>query len=164
VTVRLRTTVAATLLVGLALLAGGIALVWAMRDALTDEVRDAARVRAGDTAAALDAGTDPSFVAADQGDEDDDLFIQIVDRDGDVVAASPFVSEIGGPVARLAPGESAEVTVPDEDDEFLAVAAAAGPYTVIAARTLDTVGESTSVVTDLLWIGLPLLLVVAALT
>jgi signal transduction histidine kinase len=164
VTVRIRTTVAATALVGLALLAGGIALVWAMRDALTDEVRDAARVRARDTAAALEAGTDPSFVAADQGDEDDDLFIQIVDGDGAVVAASPFVSDVAEPVARLAPGESAEVTVPGEDDEFLAVASDAGRYTVIAARTLDTVGESTAVVTDLLWIGLPLLLVVAAAT
>jgi signal transduction histidine kinase len=164
VTVRVRTTVAATVLVGLALLAGGIALVWAMRDALTDEVRDAARVRARDTAAALEAGTPPSFVAADQGDEDDDLFIQIVDRDGDVVDASSFVSDLAEPVAPLAPGESAEITVPGEDDEFLAVAADAGRYTVIAARTLDTVGESTAVVTDLLWIGLPLLLVAAAAT
>ena len=61
-TVRVRTTVAATVLVGLALLAGGIALVVAMRNALTDEVRSAARVRADDTAAALEAGTPPSFV------------------------------------------------------------------------------------------------------
>jgi len=54
-TVRVRTTVAATVLVGLALLGGGIALVVAMRNALTDEVRTVARVRAADTAAALDA-------------------------------------------------------------------------------------------------------------
>jgi signal transduction histidine kinase len=161
-TVRVRTTIAATVLVGLALLAGGIALVLAMRDALTDEVRDAARVRAADTAAALEARTDPSFVAVGLDDEDDDAFIQILDRDGDVVDASPLVA--GDPaVARLEPGESAEVTV-DDDDEFMAVAADAGRYTVIAARTLDTVSESTSVVTDLLIIGLPVLLAVAALT
>jgi signal transduction histidine kinase len=161
-TVRVRTTIAATVLVGLALLAGGIALVLAMRDALTDEVRDAARVRAADTAAALEARTDPSFVAVGLDDEDDDAFIQILDGDGDVVDASPLVA--GDPaVARLEPGESAEVTV-DDDDEFMAVAADAGRYTVIAARTLDTVSESTSVVTDLLIIGLPVLLAVAALT
>jgi signal transduction histidine kinase len=165
--VRVRTTIAATALVGLALLAGGVALVSAMRDALTDEVRDVARARAADTVAALEAGTDPSFVAAGLDQDDDDAFIQILDADGDVVAASPLVG--GDPaVARLDPGESAEVTVTREDDEFLAVAADADTntdrYTVIAARTLDAVSESTSVVTDLLVIGLPILLAVAALT
>jgi signal transduction histidine kinase len=162
-TVRVRTTIAATVLVGLALLAGGVALVVAMRNSLTDEVRNVARVRAADTAAALEAGTDPSFVAAGLDQDDDDAFIQILDADGDVVAASPLVAEDPA-VADLEPGESAEVNVTEEDDEFLAVAADAGRYLVIAGRTLDTVGESTSVVTDLLVIGLPILLVVAALT
>jgi len=164
-TVRVRTTIAATVLVGLALLAGGVALVLAMRDALTDEVLDVARARAVDTAAALEAGTDPSFVTAGLDQDDDDAFIQILDADDDVVAASPLVG--GDPaVARLAAGESAEVTITGEDDEFLAVAADTDTdsYTVIAARTLDTVSESTSVVTDLLVIGLPILLAVAALT
>jgi signal transduction histidine kinase len=161
--VRVRTTVAATALVGLALLGGGIALVWAMRDALTDEVRSAAQVRADDTAAALEAGTDPSFVAAGLDQDDDDAFIQILDRDRAVVAASPLVA--GDPaVAGLDPGQSAEVTVPAEDDEFMAVAADAGTYTVIAGRTLDAVSESTEVVTELLSIGLPILLVLVALT
>jgi signal transduction histidine kinase len=162
-TVRVRTTVAATVLVGLALLAGAFALVAAMRNALTDEVRSAARVRADDTAAALEAGTDPSFVAAGLSQDDDDAFIQILGGDGAVVAASPLVA--GDPaVARLDPGASEEVPVTGEDDNFMAVAAAADPYTVIAGRTLDTVSESTSVVTNLLVIGLPILLVVAALT
>ncbi len=162
-TVRVRTTIAATVLVGLALLAGGIALVVAMRDALTDEVRDVARVRAADTAAALEAGTDPSFVATGLNQDDDDAFIQILDGDGNVVAASPLLAG-DPPVARLGPGESAEVEATDEDDEFLAVAADAGRYTVIAGRILDTVNESTSVVTNLLMVGLPVLLAVAALT
>ncbi|MGH9287868.1 MAG: sensor histidine kinase [Acidimicrobiales bacterium] len=162
-TVRVRTTIAATVLVGLALLAGGIALVVAMRDALTDEVRDVARVRAADTAAALEAGTDPSFVATGLNQDDDDAFIQILDGDGNVVAASPLLAG-DPPVARLEPGESAEVEATDEDDEFLAVAADAGRYTVIAGRILDTVNESTSVVTNLLMVGLPVLLAVAALT
>jgi signal transduction histidine kinase len=161
--VRVRTTIAATVLVGLALLAGGFALVVATRNALTDEVRSAARVRADDTAAAIEAGTSPSFVAAGLAQDDDDAFIQVVDGDGTVVAASPLVA--GEPaVANLDPGGSAEVTVPEEDDEFLAVAADAGRYTVIAGRTLDTVTESTAVVTNLLIIGLPILLAVVALT
>jgi signal transduction histidine kinase len=159
--VRVRTTIAATLLVGLALLAGGIALVVAMRHALTTEVRDTARVRATDTAAALEAGTPPSYVAAGLDRDDDDAFIQILDDSGNVVAASPLVAG-DPPVARLDPGESAEVRVTDEDDEFVAVADDAGRYTVIAGRILDTVGESTTVVTDLLKVGLPVLLVAAA--
>jgi signal transduction histidine kinase len=162
-TVRVRTTVAATVVVGLALLGGGIALVVAMRDVLTDEVRSVARARADDTAAALEANTPPSFVAAGLDQDDDDAFIQILDGDGNVVAASPLVA--GDPaVASLDPGNSAELTVTGEDDEFLAVAAEAGRYTVIAGRTLDTVSESTEVVTNLLVIGLPILLAVAALT
>jgi signal transduction histidine kinase len=161
--VRVRTTIAATVLVGLALLAGGFALVVATRNALTDEVRSAARVRADDTAAAIEAGTSPSFVAAGLAQDDDDAFIQVVDGDGTVVAASPLVA--GEPaVANLDPGGSAEVTVPEEDDEFMAVTADAGRYTVIAGRTLDTVTESTAVVTNLLIIGLPILLAVVALT
>jgi signal transduction histidine kinase len=166
-TVRVRTTAVATAVVGLALLIGGIALVVAMREALTDEVRSAARVRATDTAAALGAGTDPSFVAVDQAGEDDDLFIQIIDDEGEVVASSPLVA--GEPaVAELEPGASARVSIPVEDDDFLAVAAEAdtddGRFSVIAARTLDAVNESTAVVTDLLTLGLPLLLVVVAAT
>jgi len=162
-TVRVRTTVAATVLVGVALLAGAFALVLAMRNTLTDEVRNAARVRADDTVAALEAGTAPSFVTAGLSQDDDDAFIQILDSDGAVVAASPLVA--GDPaVAGLDPGESAEIPVTGEDDEFMAVAADAGRYTVIAGRTLDTVSESTEVVTELLLIGLPILLVVAALT
>jgi signal transduction histidine kinase len=162
-TVRVRTTVAATVVVGLALLGGGIALVVAMRDVLTGEVRSVARARADDTVAALEANTPPSFVAAGLDQDDDDAFIQILDGDGNVVAASPLVA--GDPaVASLDPGNSAELTVTGEDDEFLAVAAEAGRYTVIAGRTLDTVSESTEVVTNLLVIGLPILLAVAALT
>ncbi|MGH9111086.1 MAG: sensor histidine kinase [Acidimicrobiales bacterium] len=166
-TVRVRTTVVAAVVTGLALLIGGIALVVVMRNVLKDSVRDAARVRATDTAAALEAGTPPSFVAVDQADDDDELFIQIVAADGEVAASSPLVA--GEPaVAQLEPGASAEVSIPAEDDPFLAVAAAAGTddgrLTVIAARTLDSVNESTAVVTDLLTLGLPLLLLVAAAT
>jgi signal transduction histidine kinase len=164
-TVRVRTTAVATAVVGLALLIGGITLVVAMRETLTDEVRSAARVRATDTAAALEAGTDPSFV--DEADEDDDLFIQIIDDEGEVVASSPLVAGEAA-VADLEPGASARVSIPAEDDDFLAVAAEAdtddGRFSVIAARTLDAVNESTEVVTDLLTLGLPLLLVVVAAT
>ncbi|HZA86849.1 MAG TPA: hypothetical protein VE466_08225, partial [Acidimicrobiales bacterium] len=162
-TVRVRTTAVATAVVGLALLIGGIALVVAMRETLTDEVRSAARVRATDTAAALEAGTDPSFVAVDEADDDDDLFIQIIDDEGEVVASSPLVAGEAA-VAELEPDASARVSIPAEDDDFLAVAAEAdtddGRFSVIAARTLDAVNESTEVVADLLTLGLPLLLVV----
>ena len=92
-TVHVRTTVAATVIVGLALSLAAFALVAAMRNTLTDEVRSAARVRADDTAAALEAGTNPSFVTAGLCQTRlNDAFIQILDRDGAVVAASPLVA------------------------------------------------------------------------
>ncbi|HJW59841.1 MAG TPA: HAMP domain-containing sensor histidine kinase, partial [Actinomycetota bacterium] len=89
------------------------------------------------------------------------------DEGGRVVAASPGAGGLA-PVARLRPGESAEVVVPaggpvEEDGEFLAVATGAdtpeGRRTVVVVRSTETVTEATAAVSGLLAVGLPLLLV-----
>jgi HAMP domain-containing protein len=71
-------------------------------------------------------------------------------------------------VARLGPGESAEVEAPVEDGPFLAVATGAdtplGRRTVVVVRSSDAVSETTAMVTGLLAVGLPLLLAVVAAT
>jgi len=163
-TVRARTTIAAVVVVALALLGGGVALVLAMRHILTREVRTAARSRAAEVAAVLEAGTVPAALVVDDAEA---VLIQVVDRAGSVVASSPNVAGLP-PVARLSPGQSAEVRAPIDDDDFLAVAGAAdspeGRVTVVVARTLESVDESTAVVTRLLVTGLPLLLVVVGVT
>lgn len=162
--VRVRTTVAAVVVVGIALLAGSLALVAILRNTLTREVLNAARLRAGDVAAVLESGTQPSEVPLL---EEDDVLVQILDEEGDVVAASPAI-EGERSLARLRPGESAEIAVPAEEDDFLAVAATAdtagGRFTVLVARALEEVTESTRTVTGVLVVGLPVLLLVVAAT
>jgi hypothetical protein len=118
--VRLRTTLAAVVVVGVALIGGGVALVMTMRNTLEREVGIAARLRAADVAAVLETGATPASLAVSR----DDLLIQVLDRNGTVVASSPNVA--GHPaVGRLAPGQTTEVDVPLDDDKFLAVATAA---------------------------------------
>jgi signal transduction histidine kinase len=164
-TVRVRTTVAAAVVVGVAMAVGAVALVAVLQETLTREVRTAARLRATDVAAILESGIRPGELRIDDAE---DLLVQVLDRDGQVVASSPNVRGLPA-VARLRPGESLQVRVPiDNDDAFLAVAAAAdtneGRRTVVVARTLDTVGESTRIVSALLAVGLPVLLLVVAAT
>jgi signal transduction histidine kinase len=172
--VRLRTTVAAVAVVGVAMVVGAVVLVVVLRSTLTREVRAAARLRAEDVAAVLAAGSGsgaagPGTLAVDEADE---LLIQVLDGGGRVVAASPN-AEGRPPVARLRPGSSAEVEVPaggpmDESGEFLAVATGAdtprGQRTVLVARSTEAVGEAVAAVSGLLAVGLPLLLAVVAVT
>ena len=172
--VRVRTTVAAVAVVGVAMVVGAVVLVVVLRSTLTREVRAAARLRAEDVAAVLAAGAGsgaagPGTLAVDEADE---LLIQVLDGGGRVVAASPN-AQGRPPVARLRPGSSAEVEVPaggpmDESGEFLAVATGAdtpqGPRTVLVARSTEAVGEAVAAVSGLLAVGLPLLLVVVAVT
>jgi signal transduction histidine kinase len=169
-TVRVRTTVAAVVVVGVALAAGALVLVAVLRDTLTREVRAAARLRGQDVAAVL--ASDASGVGPLSIDDAEELLIQVLDERGQVVAAS---SNAGGlpPVARLQPGESAEVEAPaggpvEADGEFLAVATGAdtpqGRRTVVVVRSTETVTEATAAASGLLAVGLPLLLVVVAAT
>ena len=172
--VRVRTTVAAVAVVGVAMVVGAVVMVVVLRSTLTREVRAAARLRAEDVAAVLAAGAGPGAggpgpLAVDDADE---LLIQVLDGGGRVVAASPN-AEGRPPVARLRPGSSAEVEVPaggpmDERGEFLVVATGAdtprGQWTVLVARSTEAVDEAVAAVSGLLAVGLPLLLAVVAVT
>ena len=144
---------------------GAIALVAVLRTELTREVAAAARVRAQDIAGVLAAGTRPGDLAIGAAE---DTLVQVVDAGGAVVAASPDVAAGAAPVATLRPGESAQVTVPVDDDPYLAVAvgATAGGerYTVLVARSVEPVGRSSGIVTALLAAGLPALLAVVGTT
>ena len=165
-TVRVRTTVAALVVVGLAMAAGALVLVTVLRGNLTEQARTAAQRRGQAVAAVLAAG--PSGRAALSVDDAEELLIQVLDERGEVVAASPNAAGLV-PVARLRPGESAEVTAPfggpvEDDGPFLAVATAAdtpqGPRTVVVVRSTEAVAETTAAVGGLLAVGLPLLLLV----
>jgi len=85
------------------------------------------------------------------------------------VIASSRNLEASSPVAELPLPEPVQLADPTVDDEpFLVVAAIAeapgGRVTVLVGQTLETVAESTQVVTSLLGLGLPLLLLVVGAT
>lgn len=163
-TVRVRTTLAAVVVALLALVIAAAVLVNVLTSTLTEEIQDAARAEATELARALETGAAlPDRMAAGS----DEQLVQVLDPAGGVVAASRNMT--GRPaVVRLAPGESARVSTPIDDDTFIAVAVGAttpdGSRTVIVARALTGVRETTDVLLRLLAIGLPAFTLLVAAT
>jgi signal transduction histidine kinase len=168
--VRLRTSAAATLVVALVLAAASIAFVVLQRHQLESSLTDVARQQASDVSGQVSQEGSAVDLIAGGGDQS---LIQVVDGRGSVVAASPTV-EGERPVLDLSPAPG-EVIVRTSDqlplgegESFAVVARGAtspdGPMVVLAAQSLETVQESTSVIGELLVIGLPLVLLAVALT
>jgi signal transduction histidine kinase len=163
--VRLRTTAGATLVVGVALAGAALLLVAVVHRSVTSNVQAAAELRAADVVALVeegDGGTDPA------GDDRDSSLVQVIDRRGRVVTASPDL-EGEGPMARLRPGEARSIRLSGEDRHGYRVVAAAattpdGPVTVLAARSLDEADEAVHAISRLLWLGLPGLVALVAAT
>ena len=162
--VRLRTTLVAMLVVAVALLVGAVAFIGIVERSLTAEVLTSVRTRAADLAELVESGTPLDRLIDEQADDE---FIQVVDSDGGVVAASAGLRD-QPPVIRLASGESAATDVPFDDERFLVFAVEApsvdGAYQILLGRTLEPVAEATRLVTNLLAVGLPLVLGFVALT
>ena len=163
--VRARTSAGAVMAVGLALLIASIALVALMQRTMERNVTSAARLRAQDVVASIEGGQPFSDLTT----RDDDVFVQIIDSEGKVLASSPSLE--GDPVVTpLEPDESTIVQGQpiDDDDPFSVVAEDArtstGSLTVLVGRNLDLVRETTSSITRTLLIGVPLLLLVVAIT
>lgn len=164
-TVRARATLGAVLIVGVALLVVGFALVSALRESLVNDRKEVAEARADEVVALLESAQEPAAIRITT---IDDQLVQVLDAGGRVVASSENAA--GAPaLARLPVDGFAEVR-PGLGDEasYIAVAAAAatadGPLTVIVARGLDDVTDSTLILSQLLAAGLPLLLLVVGLT
>jgi signal transduction histidine kinase len=153
----------ATIVVALALTVGAIALIAAARRTMLDEVTEAAQKQAAEVVSQLESGRLPVLEVAGS----DEQLIQVITPAGEVVASSRNVA--GLPVvARLAPGQSAEAVTPLDNDAFIAVAEGAhtanGQRTVLVARALVDVFDTTKAITRWLIIGLPLMVAVVALT
>jgi signal transduction histidine kinase len=162
-TIRATTTAVATIVVAIAVVVGAVGLIAALRRTMVDEVAEAARAQATDVVRQLEEGRPPVLEVAGA----DEQLIQVMTPAGAVVASSTNMA--GRPaVVRLAPGKSAQVVTPLDEDEFVAVADGAetsdGLRIVLVARALVDVLDTTTVITRLLIIGLPLLVVVVALT
>jgi signal transduction histidine kinase len=166
--VRMRSALAAGLVVAVAsVLAGGVLLVTA-RGILLDNVNTAANDRAGQVAAALAAGDTTTLSAALRPSARERTVVQVLDPAGQVVAASDAIA--GAPAMsglrpragqRLREGRRLEVA---HNEEFRIVAAgvktASGLQTVLVAESLDTVDDGTEAIIAALLFGLPLLAVV----
>lgn len=171
-TVRVRTTVAAALVVGLALALGAGGLLSVLRRSMEDNVESAARLRANDVALLLEGGGAPGDLAVEVDDDGDQetTFVQVVDASGEVRVSSSNIR--GRPaIARLRPGQSRRVEgLPlAPEDPYLVVAERAEqptgePLTVLVARALEPVDETISRIVHLLVLGLPLLVALVAVT
>jgi signal transduction histidine kinase len=153
--VRVRTTLAAVVVVGIALALGAVALVRMLRASLVDGLLATAELRAEEVATALEQGAGPAF------GDDDELLVQIL-AGGTVVAASEDLEGRGS----LRTETGIRVTIGD-DRYVVAVedaAAPAGERTVVVAASIDDVGDAVEALAGSLAWAAPLLLVLVGAT
>lgn len=158
-TIRVRLTALAVLIVGTGLIAGSIIVLAIVSDNLRTAAENAARQRARDTAALVAAGDLRSTV--------DDRLVQVVDRHGMVVAASPELQGRPPLVSRWPDAGLLIETVPAlpiGDGDYLVVGVpttlSGEPVAVYAASPLETVTESVEAMASALLVAAPILLVI----
>ncbi len=169
--VRVRTTLAATAVVALALVIGTWVLLLTLEGALTRSQDDSARTRAHDVASLVAAGTLPASLTP----TNDDSFIQVVDDSGQVLSAtsnfrgrtSAFSFRPAGdePVVRTVTGVRDDQDL--EDYRVWALRAGSGDTgaTVYVATSLEAVSDTVATLRGLLVVGVPLMtLLLAAVT
>lgn len=168
-TVRARTTLLATLVVGAALVVGSVVLVLLLRRSLVSNLDQGAVLRARDVAAQARQGELDKTLAVARGEQS---LVQVV-HDGRVIASS---ANLRGepPLAALAPSGRRQAAVTrdplpaGEGRPFRVVAVGAdtakGRVTVLVAVSLEQVEDSTSNLQDILVAGIPVVVVLVAAT
>lgn len=161
---RIRTTVAATLIVAVALSVGSAVLVLRLRQSLEDNSRNAALARAADIASLASSGRLPTVLGLPN---EDATYAQVIDSHGTVIAASaniigePPLGPPGNPRAGPVVTRSARNPVADSDTSML-VSLPAGtarqPLTVLTGYSLAGSDFAVREVEVGLLIGLPLVL------
>jgi len=165
-TVRFRITLAAALAVALVLVVTGVALVLHLRRTLTEDLEDTLAVRAAALADQAEAGTLPDRLDPVG---DDDAVAQVLDADGDVVAATPEAADLP-PLAPTPSGGDDVVRTVDlavdegEEEPFVVVSRRAGDGVVHVAAPRDDIDESTAALARSLAVAIPVVtLALAAL-
>jgi signal transduction histidine kinase len=167
-TVRVRTTVVATAVVGVALVAAAIGLMSVLRQSLFDNVQLSARVRADDVVGLLEAGTAPTELVLE--DDEQETLVQVLDAEGEVLVAAP-ASIAREPMP--APAQGSRQRVDDllarPGQPYLVVSEVVDDrpgarLTVVVARQLGPLERTLSSVLGLLVVGVPVLLLVVAIT
>lgn len=158
--VRARTTIAAVVVVAIALLVGGIALVLAVRSSLHDGVESSAEQRAGALADQVERSGLPARTTDDEDDEADDPedeVWQVVDDDGRVLRSSQALRT---PLPR----DDGDAHLSGADARYYVATEDAGEYDVIVALSLEEVDDTTRALLPPLLVGLPLLLLAVGAT
>ena len=164
-TLRSRLTVLSTALVAIVLLVSAFALVAVQQHLLIRGVDAALSQRADNVQAAV--GRDvPGSVLPGEGDREDS-FLQLIDGNGRVVAASANVASLPSAVAALTPGRAqvfrtvAITRLSSHDYRVLAqpVASGLGARTLLVGKNVDDVKDSVHVLTTSLAIAIPVVLV-----
>jgi signal transduction histidine kinase len=161
-TVRVRSTLGATLVVLVAFLFVSVTLVNSIRSAQTRTIDNALELRAVDIASLLEGGAAPATIAIES---EEDGFVQVVDAQGRILAASDNVKG----QRRLVPGDTkftATQRVPLLGDEKYRVHVhptdVTVPATIIVGTTLEDVNHLIDVVIASLSVGVPALLALIA--
>lgn len=171
--IRLRTTLAATIVVAIALVGASAALVVLQRQQLIDGLTEVAKQQADIIAQEIEeSGVDDVSVTALEAAVGDAALLQILDRNGSVILATDDDYD-NRPVTDQTPaaGETLDYTVdslPDDAEPFVIVVSSVetpdGQVRVVTAQSLESVQEATGVLVTLLGIGVPLVIAVVAAT
>ena len=165
---RPRITVFAAITVGVALTIGALLLVVVLRSRLDNAASTAAELRAQDVAALAEADALPRTLAL-PGEES--AFVQVVDAQRRVVASTENIEGESAVVPQRPRGTGplllTQTIEPLDDGQTMRVAVLDtttnnGMVTVYAGESLTDVADTTSAVSRLLALGVPLLTAIAA--
>jgi signal transduction histidine kinase len=167
--VRARTTIAATVAVGIALVLGALFMTFFVHRSLVRSIDSAGALRARDVATLVESDRLPATVPS-TGEQAS--VVQVVGPNGRVLASSDNVA--GEPaISSLRPSTSTSVTgtvsglpIGNESDKFrltaVRVATAQGDGVVYVATSLTGVNNTMMAISLLLAVGVPCLIVVVA--
>lgn len=161
---------AATLVVGVALVVTAVSLVLFLRRSLVERVDDLAMVRAHDVATLARQGTLPAELAVEG--NDDGSITQVVDGAGRVVAATAGLRRDQSLARFRPPGPGSEARtvnrLPFGEGSYRLIAVRSatpeGPVTVYVAASISPVDDVVDVLQGALATGAPLLLALVAFT
>jgi signal transduction histidine kinase len=160
--VRLRITVAATLVFALALGFASWMLVGTVRTSLRDKARNESRNAVEEYTRKIRAGMEPTELPPLT--FDGVLYVQVLDSDGNVVGGTGL-GVLTEALVRPDGTRRSVLVTPSGDSMVISqqVSAPTGRYTVVAASPLDSVRRSVDALSHSLWIAMPLLVLLVGI-
>ena len=156
-TLRVRITLATTVVAAVALVTGAVVFGVVLRTSLLDAVAASAETYASD----LSEGSGPSLSSSIAELDDDDRFVQLRNDDGAVVAASDGAD--GVPSVSESDTEARRIVSVDGDD-YLVVAEETDDGTLVVGQSVEDAAEAVATVTAQLAVAVPLVVLLMAAT